>query len=447
MDNLNGGARRVVQDNWQKRKLYDQSNLGKQFSLYGTPRTYNEVIQDDGIVRQGVTRKKRIVDTLDGTPTKGTLVIACRGTKDLEDLSTDMQFGNILFKTGESLDSMPYYQAIRAHIVKILNTEFTRTGSSAYNYKQFWDVFTTGHSLGGACAEQLIVDGIAKGGLSISAPRTLVTERTRPAYSVISNADLVIARTNLAPDSYYDFANPEYTRYKTGKDGSKVETAFHGHDMASIGVLQSADGGPRWNESKFYDTEVVEGEEESLNPFIGQTTEKTPYSIPKPTTEGVVEEPPYEDVDPMDLRPNEPTILDKVKNAIQVPINTVVDKGKAAVEAIKQRVLPGKKGSGPAPKAEYMRRMARNVYKPFIQSIEDLALTGLEIPEFRFEKSGWGKGIGVQFYIISTPANYIDFYNMPVYNLVKANLLRMSQGQDPAKVQEAKDNLETKAQI
>lgn len=409
---LEGGASRTTQENWARRQQYISTKLTpaqlkretEVFSLFGTPRTYASTIVDDGVVKSGTTRKERIVTTLDGNPTKGTCVVSIRGTQDLEDFYADLNFGSGVTPVSQSLRGTAYYESIRRHVETVLKTQFVRSDSSL-SYKNSWDVFSTGHSLGGAIAEQLIVDGVTKGGMSFSAPRTILTDKLRPAYSIISTGDSVIARTGLADTSLYDFANPTYTKYGPDSEGIIKQAPGHGHDLISLGTIQSGDKGPLWNEDHFW-----YGEAEA------------------PTTEAVEEEPAEPDVNPDELGPIEglpykPSIAKRLKSLFGF----------------------GYSGSGPAPKADYMRRMARNVYKPYRQTLQNFANEGLEIPEYRMTKSD-GKTI-VQFYIISTPSSYVDYYHQPVYQLIKKQLTTLAEGQDPTRIARFKNILATQASI
>jgi hypothetical protein len=412
-----GGASRTTSENWTKRQRYASIGLtptqlkreAEVFSLFGTPRTYASTIVDDGVVKNGTTRKERIVSTLDGNPTKGTCVVSIRGTQDFEDFTADLNFGSAITPVKQSLRGTPYYESIRKHVETVLTTQFARPDSSL-TYKNSWDVFSTGHSLGGAIAEQLIVDGVTKGGMSFAAPRTKLTDQLRPAYSIISTGDSVIARTGLADTSIYDFANPNYTKYGPDSEGIIKQAPGHGHDLISLGTIQSGDKGPLWNEDYFW---------------YGKAED--------PTTEAVEEEPPEPDVDPSELGPVEglpytPSMFKKIKSLLGFGYS-------------------GSRysGSGPAPKADYMRRMARNVYKPYRQTLQNFANEGLEIPDYRMTKSD-GQTI-VQFYIISTPTNYVEYYHQPVYQLIKKQLTTLAEGQDPTRIARFKNILATQASI
>lgn len=425
---------------------FNEQQIAEAFSLYGTPRTYSQVIQEDGITVDGMTRKQRIVSKLDGTPTKGTVIIVCRGTQDLQDWLSDTSFGLAGQTPAESLDdNNSYYKnEIKPHVQRILTTQFTRQGSSAYNYKQDWDVFATGHSLGGALAEQLIMDGLAKGGMSFAAPRTLRSDRERPAYSIISSGDLVISRTGTAADSVYDFSNPEYTTKKLSKDGKVMDAAFHGHDPMSLGTIEAADGGPLWNNSKYFDQEITKFNDE-YDPITGSFVDRIDvFRPPKPATP----------VGPPVLEPDpsaEPSFLNPAYEAAKTGISAIKE-GVSNIASKAKRIFTGeespvtpevgkginrKRGAGPAPRANYMRRMVRNIYKPSAQTLEGLAETGLELPEYRYtKKKGYlsNGGVSVQFYIITTPTNIVAYYNMPVFNVVKQQILRLAEGKDPDEV-------------
>lgn len=437
-----------------------ERQVAEAFSIYGTPRTYQEVIQEDGITVDGTTRKRRIVETLDGTPSKGTVVVVCRGTKDLHDLASDMSFGAIVAGTeADSLESNTYYTTeIRPHVQAILTTQFTKPGSDSYSYKQNWDVFATGHSLGGALAEQLIMDGFCKGGLSFAAPRTTRSDRNRPAYSLISAGDMVIARTANAEYSRYDFANPEYTRYKLDKNGNVMETAFHGHDVMSLGTIESTDGGPLWNNQGYYDMDIKINDNVEFDPISGGFPKYLPpkSAVPPKGESGAVEN------DPTDTAPDpdstvSKTIIDtgsKLPGVIRKGVSDVgskiydigsnVVKGVTGIaekaknyirygntEDVEERGSGRKRGAGPAPKADYLRRMVRDIYKASDQTLQNVAEKGLELPEYRYYKKAGNKKVSCQFYIISTPINIVDYYRMPVFKVIKQQIVKLNDQSDP----------------
>jgi hypothetical protein len=162
--------------------------------LPGTPSTLKEIIHPDV-----VGRKERLVKTLDGDPVKGTVVVAIRGSED----STDFKVDALVFSTStvNRLKGTNTYKEIKNHIQENLRLLFSVPPSS---YKANWDVFATGHSLGGAITDQLILDGVVKGGVTYSAPRTVDSKFTRPSYAIINADDSVIGTAFGQKDSRYD---------------------------------------------------------------------------------------------------------------------------------------------------------------------------------------------------------------------------------------------------
>jgi hypothetical protein len=178
-----------------------------------------------------VGRKRRLKRTLDGTPRKGTLVIVFRGTDDRYDIILDRNF---LFQSTRNLGKFSFYQQMATQIRQILTTLLHP------NYKQHWDVFATGHSLGGAYADQLVLDGIATGGMTFSSARTADSNTSQPTYSIINRHDKVIGnmvRVNgSAPQ--YDVVNP---------NNHPGNTLNHGIPfLAADAELSATDPYPRW---------------------------------------------------------------------------------------------------------------------------------------------------------------------------------------------------------
>jgi len=161
----------------------------------------------DVLVDDESGRKERLVQTLDGNPDKGTLVIAVRGTDDATDLWTDLN----IFTNSKSnvLKSTPIYKDIKERVEEALRTLFSPTVSTSNrSYKKYWDVFATGHSLGGAITDQLILDGVVNGGLSFSAPRTVSSKLSQPSYGIINARDGVVGRAFGQWDQPYDLVVP-----------------------------------------------------------------------------------------------------------------------------------------------------------------------------------------------------------------------------------------------
>lgn len=162
---------------------------------------------DDVLVDDESGRKERLVKTLDGDPEKGTVVIAVRGTADATDAWTDLEIftndkANVLKET-------LLYKEIKEQIEETLRTYFAKSVSSSNKlYQKNWDVFATGHSLGGAITDQLILDGVVKGGLSFSAPRTVSSKFTQPSYGIINARDGVVGRAYGQWDQPYDLVVP-----------------------------------------------------------------------------------------------------------------------------------------------------------------------------------------------------------------------------------------------
>ena len=151
------------------------------------------------ILADGTGRKERLVKTLDGDPNKGTVIVAIRGSADTTDFALDASAFST--STRNRLRASGVYKEIKNHIQENLRLLFSVPPSS---YKANWDVFATGHSLGGAITDQLILDGVVKGGVSYSAPRTVDSKSTRPSYALINSQDGVIGKAIGQKDSPYD---------------------------------------------------------------------------------------------------------------------------------------------------------------------------------------------------------------------------------------------------
>lgn len=319
----------------QRQTVNSQTNVideVKQDSLLGNDRTYAAVIPGDNS-----ERKPRILQTLEGTPRKGTVVVAVRGSADLEDIAVDV--AAFSSKAPPNLSQNAFYLKIRNHVLGILNRDFVPSGSGE-SYKSYWDVFATGHSLGGAVTDQLIMDGVATGGMSFAAPRTRDSIVARPSYGTINHNDRIIGwGTAEVYDSRYDLMN------------SRSYDAQN-HGLATQGDIQARDGGPIYNGQYF---------NASKDATMTYNRESRNY----------------------------PGAYD---------------------------------GAGAAPKANVLRRLAANAYGPskgvYAQTPRMFAEEGLELPSYRAYKSV-GNAIYIQFYIISTPLDFLKFYEMPVYRVIK----------------------------
>lgn len=163
-----------------------------------TPRNLDVVITGDS-----TNRKQRLLRTLEGSPSKGTVVVAIRGTEDKVDLALDLS--SFSTSTENRLKRSTVYQEMRNYIETTLQSLFSPgTG----NYKSSWDVFATGHSLGGAITDQLILDGVVKGGVSFAAPRSVDSKMTQPSYSIINAQDGIIGRAFGQQDAPHDLVVP-----------------------------------------------------------------------------------------------------------------------------------------------------------------------------------------------------------------------------------------------
>lgn len=235
-----------IEEQWRRAdNLLDPQRLGIDI------KTVNQLIPG-----QLTGRKLRLIKTLEGTPRKGTLVIAIRGTDDLEDLILDRNF--IFQKSSKNIKHFTIYKQLKQEITKILRDILHP------NYKQHWDVFATGHSLGGAIANQLIMDGVATGGMTFAAAPTLDSTALKPSYSIINNNDAVIGgmvRFNET-EPYYDAVNME------SHDGNTVN---HGIPfLVEDSMYRKGDPYPR------YDPKIFP---------VAVTTESGSYGADRFTTE------------------------------------------------------------------------------------------------------------------------------------------------------------------
>ena len=160
----------------------------------------------DVVVADGTNRKNRLVKTLGGNTEKGTVVVAIRGTDDITDLALD----RIVFRNPQAnyLKPSPEYQEIKDHIEENLRLLFSVSPEQPRAYKRSWDVFATGHSLGGAITDQLILDNVVKGGVTFAAPKTIDSKFTQPSYGLINLKDGVIGLAKGQENSPYDLVVP-----------------------------------------------------------------------------------------------------------------------------------------------------------------------------------------------------------------------------------------------
>lgn len=201
-------------------------------------------------------RSQRLRTILDGTPSKGTVVIACRGTdsSDSEDVAVDARmfiklpttkiFGTQITGNNNppSFSGDPYYERTKNHIVSILQRDFIPSGSNQ-SYKDFWDVFITGHSLGGALTDQLLIDGVGKGGISFNGPRTEASNANRQnVYSIINESDRVVGTSSKSPNNAFDYVTPK------AMSGINVTQ----HMLDQLGPLTGRDGLPLFNDKIFF---------------------------------------------------------------------------------------------------------------------------------------------------------------------------------------------------
>jgi hypothetical protein len=206
---------------------------------------------EDVIVDDETGRKERLVKTLDGNPDKGTVVIAVRGTDDSTDLWADLN----IFTNSKSnvLKNVPIYKEIKEKIEQTLRTYFSPLeGSSNRSYLRNWDVFATGHSLGGAITDQLILDGVVNGGLSFSAPRTVSSKLTQPSYGIINARDGVVGRAFGQWDQPYDLVVPGVSYLEANTFTQHNMKPFLDPELTAVRVDQY----PRYND-KLYKPSIL----------------------------------------------------------------------------------------------------------------------------------------------------------------------------------------------
>lgn len=200
---------------------------------------------EDVIVDDESGRKERLIKTLDGNPDKGTVVVAVRGTADSTDLWNDLN----IFTNSKSnvLKSNALYKEIKEKIEQTLRTYFSPSeGSSNRSYLRNWDVFATGHSLGGAITDQLILDGVVNGGLSFSAPRTVSSKQTQPSYGIINARDGIVGRAFGQWDQPYDLVVPGVS-YLEANTFTQHNMNFMEPEITAVRVDQY----PRYNDQLF----------------------------------------------------------------------------------------------------------------------------------------------------------------------------------------------------
>jgi hypothetical protein len=313
--------------------------------------TLNDVVRGD----YGSERKKRLLQTLEGSRDKGTVVVAVRGTADFVDTALDL---NVFTNPKENrLRSSREYEEIKNYIETTLNTYFSANESIKNDYKRKWDVYATGHSLGGAITDQLILDGVAKGGVSFSAPRTISSKYSQPSYGIINAQDGVIGTAFGQRDSPYDLIVPGVPFRKA--------SYIQQHNMLpflepSI-TASRLDKYPRYNGKLFKPGKT--GAEYNRKMESNEITNK-----------------PMEDEVRVDM------------TAVQ--------------------------GSGRAPGLPTMFKAAKNAYdngaSDYKQSTKDFLEQGLLLQELTLRR--FGKAI-VMFYVFSTPPT--GYYEMPVRILIE----------------------------
>ena len=201
---------------------------------------------EDVIVDDESGRKERLVRTLDGNPDKGTVVVAVRGTADASDLWTDLN----VFTNSKSnlLKSAPYYKELKQQIEETLRTYFAPDVSASNRvYQRYWDVFATGHSWGGSVTDQLILDGVVKGGLSFSAPRTVSSKYTQPSYGIINARDGIVSRAFGQWNQPYDLVVPGVSFTEASPFTQHNMSPFLNPEATAVRIDQY----PRYNNKEF----------------------------------------------------------------------------------------------------------------------------------------------------------------------------------------------------
>jgi len=308
----------------------------------------------------GSQRKKRLIQTLDGSPNKGTVVVAVRGTEDLTDALLDFKVFTDSKKN--QLRTSDEYIEIKTYIETTLNTYFTTKASIRRNYFWNWDVFATGHSLGGAITDQLILDGVVKGGVTFSAPRTVTSKLSQPSYGIINAQDGVIGTAFGQRDSPYDLIVPGVPLRKA--------TYINQHNMKPYlepsKTASKVDKYPRYNGKLF-----------------------------KPSKKGV--------------------LYNKMMDTNEITF--VPNEGEVRVD---MTVVPPNdlEGSGRAPELKTMYEAAKNAYDngaaDYRQSLSDFVDQGLLLRELTLRR--FGKAI-VMFYVFSTPPT--GYLEMPVRIIIE----------------------------
>lgn len=192
----------VDDDNEDERILSNLTRYGRRTTTQDAVLPVIEKPLTDVISGDFTERKQRLLRTLEGNQLKGTVVIACRGTADSTDTFLDLKVFSS--STVNNLKKSPEYQEVKEHALNVLKTFFSANELSPTSYRRNWDVYATGHSLGGAMTDQLILDGVAKGGVTFAAPRTVDSKFSQPSYGIINSQDAVIGRALGQSDSPYD---------------------------------------------------------------------------------------------------------------------------------------------------------------------------------------------------------------------------------------------------
>jgi len=319
----------------------------------------------------GSQRKKRLIQTLEGSPNKGTVVVAVRGTEDLTDAALDLKVFTDARRN--QLRISDEYNEIKNHIETTLSTYFTSEASIRRNYFRSWDVFATGHSLGGAITDQLILDGVVKGGVTFSAPRTVSSKLTQPSYGIINAQDGVIGTAFGQKDSPYDLIVPGVPLKKASYINQHNMTPY----LEPSKTASRVDQYPKYNGKLF-----------------------------KPSKKGVE----YNKM----MESNE---ISFVPNENEVRVDMTV--------------VPPKEleGSGRAPELKTMYEAAKNAYNhgsaEYKQSLKDFVDEGLLLSELTLRR--FGKAI-IMFYVFSTPPT--GYLEMPVRILIENAIREVTRDTD-----------------
>lgn len=390
-------------------------------------------------------RSQRLKSILDGDPSKGTVVIACRGTdsSDGEDFAVDarmfgppikLQGKEIIAENPPSFNGDPYYERTKNHILNILNTDFKPTGSNQ-SYKDFWDVFITGHSLGGALTDQLLIDQVGKGGISFNGPRTQMSNQRREnVFSIINAKDRVVGLSTRSGNNKFDYV----------ASFSKSLINPTNHMLDQLGPLTGRDGLPLFNDHYFglALTKDLQNQNSKLpllgSGFVGSGSEVTRKSedlANKGLRAAIAmhkKQLANEDYETEEKEFNE--LQDLWSDyAFGLPVEARMDVSEGSAELMAEadalrnqvdkmqfekrqgRGMNDLTGEGPAPTVETFRKLAKDVYDK-----QEPIKNGLLLPQYTLRKPN-GKSI-VNFYIYTTPQPYDIYASMPVYNTIKVQL-------------------------